>query len=256
MKITPRGVPLIVYLLKLQCQAFIVREILVNEPVTFPCTCSGNWPVVLWTRFIPSKAVIAKCHSRTCWIEQHCQKRCAVSGDTSTGNFSIMIRSAAYNDAGSYRCTCDGDPVTEVKLKVYVPTVVQAFEGENVTLPCYGDTQQGVKDVKWRKGGLMFLLYTHENRSVTTEEASAGRFMMSVEGFLDGDLSLHISSVHRTDAGFYQCLIHDESREGEPRAVLLKIEGLQQLTTNGSEVAVLAVAVLAVLLGLSLQASV
>lgn len=57
---------------------------------------------------------------------------------------------------------------------------------------------------------------------MTTEEASPGRFMMSAEGFLDGDLSLHISSVHQSDARFYECLIHDESQEGEPRAVSLK----------------------------------
>lgn len=49
--------------------------------------------------------------------------------------------------------------------------------------------------------------------------------MMSVEGFQDGDLSLHINSVQQADAGFYQCLIHDESYEGDPRAVLLKVEG-------------------------------
>lgn len=75
------------------------------------------------------------------------------------------------------------------------------------------------------KDGRKFLLYTHENRSVTTEEATAGRFMMSVEGFLDGDLSLNISSVHQSDAGIYQCLINDETQEGEPRAVLLKVVG-------------------------------
>lgn len=60
---------------------------------------------------------------------------------------------------------------------------------------------------------------------MTTDEASESRFMMSVEGFLDGDLSLHIGSVRLSDAGVYQCLIHDESQDGEPRAVLLKVEG-------------------------------
>lgn len=102
-----------------------------------------------------------------------------------------------------------------------VPTFVKALEGENVTLPCYGDTRYDVKDVKWNKDGHRVLLYTPANRSVTTES----RFTMSVEGFLDGDLSLHISPVHPSDAGLYQCLIHDESQDGEPGAVLLKVEG-------------------------------
>ncbi|KAG7324806.1 hypothetical protein KOW79_011122 [Hemibagrus wyckioides] len=139
-------------------------------------------------------------------------------------------------------CSCNGQSVTEIKLKVIVPTFVKALEGENVTLPCYGDTRHDVKDVKWKKDGHRVLLYTPANRSVTTES----RFTMSVEGFLDGDLSLHISPVHPSDAGLYQCLIHDESQDGEPGAVLLKVEGLQQFTTNNSA----QVSVLHVLLGL------
>ncbi|XP_053541314.1 protein turtle-like [Ictalurus punctatus] len=232
-----KSVLMSVYLLLLQCHAFIVREIIVNEPVTFPCTCSGPCPVGRWTRFIPGNIVIAE--SRMCRSEQRYQKRFAVPGDQSRGDFSLKISSVAYNDAGSYRCSCNGESVTEVKLKVIVPTGVKAFEGENVILPCYGDTRQDVKDVKWKKDGQKVLLYTHANRSVTTDEASESRFMMSVEGFLDGDLSLHIGSVRLSDAGVYQCLIHDESQDGEPRAVLLKVEGLQELTTtNSAEVTV------------------
>ncbi|XP_058229119.1 uncharacterized protein LOC131342361 isoform X1 [Hemibagrus wyckioides] len=231
---------IVVYLLMQPCQTFIVREVLVNEPVTFPCTCSGNQSEVLWTRFIPRKADIATCHSQTCRIEQRCLRRFSVSGDASRGNFSMRISSVVYNDAGSYRCTCDKAVATEVKLRVYVPTVIKAIEGENITLPCYGLTHQSVKDVKWMKAGRLFLLFIH-NRSVTHEEASADRFMMSVEGFQDGDLSLHINSVQQSDAGFYQCLIHDEAYEGDPRAVLLKVEGIQPLTTTCNEVVILAV---------------
>lgn len=55
--------------------------------------------------------------------------------------------------------------------------------------------------------------------------ASGGRFAMSENGFKRGDLSLYITSVQKLDAGFYRCLIHDESRDGDPAAVLLKVEG-------------------------------
>ncbi|XP_027032088.1 uncharacterized protein LOC113661823 [Tachysurus fulvidraco] len=225
-------IPPIVYLLVLQCQAFTVREILVNEPVTFICTCAGNHSEVRWTRFIPSNDIIAACHNQICLIEQHWLTRFAISGNMSRGNFSMRISSVVYNDAGSYRCTCDKVLVTEVKLKVYVPTVIIAKEGETATLPCYGLTHQRVNDVKWKKAGQQFLLYTHENRSMTIEKALADRYMMSMEVFLDGDLSIHINSVQQSDTGFYQCLIHDESQEGEPRALLMKVERLQHLPTT------------------------
>ncbi|XP_060795227.1 cell surface A33 antigen-like [Neoarius graeffei] len=237
--LNPAFPALVSVLMLLQCQAFIFREITVNDPVTFPCTCSGNCPVVQWTRFIPNEAVIAE--SRMCHGEQY-DERFSVSGNTSRGNFSLTISSVAYNDAGSYRCSCNRNPVAEVKLKVIVPTVIKAFERENITLPCYGNTQHNVQDVTWKKDGQKVLLYTPANRSVTTAEASESRLMMSRKGFRDGCLSLHISSVHLSDAGLYQCLLHDESQDGDPEAVLLKVEGRQQLsTTNSNEVSVLCV---------------
>ncbi|KAL6464437.1 hypothetical protein MHYP_G00267540 [Metynnis hypsauchen] len=57
-----------------------------------------------------------------------------------------------------------------------------------------------------------------------TGEGFEDRFVLSQEAFPDGKLSLHITSVHLSDAGLYLCSIHEEFREGEPRAVLLKVQ--------------------------------
>ncbi|XP_047673221.1 CD226 antigen-like isoform X1 [Tachysurus fulvidraco] len=217
-----------IYLLMQQFQAFIVIESMVNEALTLPCNCSGNCPVVQWIRFIPDNVVIVQ--SWMCLKQENFNKRFTLPEDTSRGDFSLMISSVAYTDAGYYMCSCNEKSVTEVELKVIIATVVKAFEGKNVTLPCYGDTRQVVKDVKWKKDGHKVLLYTPANRWMTTQN----RFTMSVEGFLHGDLSLHICPVHLSDTGLYQCLIHDESQDGEPRAVLLKVEELQQFTTTNS----------------------
>ncbi|KAG7324804.1 hypothetical protein KOW79_011120 [Hemibagrus wyckioides] len=161
--VTEVKLKVIVYLLMEQCQAFIFRESMVNKPLTLPCSCSGNCPEVQWIRFVPDGTIVAQ--SGMCPKQQHSQSRYSVSGDTSRGDFSLTISSVAYNDAGSYMCSCNGQSVTEVKLKVIVPTFVKALEGENVTLPCYGDTQHDVKDVKWMKDGHRVLLYTPANRS-------------------------------------------------------------------------------------------
>ena len=96
---------------------------------------------------------------------------------------------------------------------------------ENVTLPCYGDTQRDAKDVQWKKDGQKVLLYNDWKRTMDTGEGFEDRFVLSKEAFPDGDLSLHITSVRHSDAGLYLCSIHEEFREGEPRAVLLKVEG-------------------------------
>lgn len=98
---------------------------------------------------------------------------------------------------------------------------MKGFEGENVTLPCYGDTREDANDVQWKKDGTLLLEYSY----AITDKASGGRFTGSNEGFLVGYLPLHINSVQLSDAGLYLCLIHGESREGDPRAVLLNVTG-------------------------------
>lgn len=75
--------------------------------------------MVEWTRFIPSSTRIAYCQRQTCQIEGRYEERFEVSRDTSGGNYFLRINAAAYNDGGSYKCTCNGDEVTDVKLKVY-----------------------------------------------------------------------------------------------------------------------------------------
>ncbi|XP_060713625.1 uncharacterized protein LOC132837783 [Tachysurus vachellii] len=211
------GILLIVWLSLMQSHAFLDISAVVGGPMTLPCTCSG---VVKWTIFSPIKASIAECHHGVCEIKSPFQKRFSFFGNTSSGNFSISISSTLYNDLGNYLCTCNGKDDSKVKLQVYDPRIVKATEGSNTTLPCYGDTRLDARDVQWKKEGEKLLEYAHAKPN----EASAGRFSVSQQGFQDGDLSLHISLVKLSDAGFYLCVIHGESREGDPRAVVLEVE--------------------------------
>ncbi|XP_062843014.1 uncharacterized protein LOC134301991 [Trichomycterus rosablanca] len=239
---------LLVYCSVLHCQGFSVIESIVNKSVTLPCQCSENTSEVQWWIFLPVTAVIIKYQNGKWQTKNGFQNRFTMLGDTSGGNFSMTISTTVYNNAGSYRCTCD-NKASEVKLNVYVPLVINARVGENVSLPCYGDTRRDAKDVKWKKNGQTVHQYTHQDKPETPEKAPEGRFMLSKEGFLDGDLSLYITSVDQSDAGLYLCFIHDESRNGEPSAVLLHVHEDQQSATP--DYCWYGVAVLALVLGLA-----
>ncbi|KAK3536899.1 hypothetical protein QTP86_027093, partial [Hemibagrus guttatus] len=207
-------------LLVMHSHTFPDISAIVDGPVSLPCNCSGD--KVEWTIFSPIKASIAECHHGVCEIKPPFNKSFSFLGNTSSGNFSISINSTRYNDLGMYRCTCNGKQVSGGKLHVYDPRIVTGVEGNITSLPCYGDTRLDAKDVQWKKDGKDLLEYTRAKPN----ETSAGRFSVSKQGFQDGDLSLHISSVNLSDAGFYLCLIHDESREGDPRAVVLKVKSV------------------------------
>ncbi|GAA6092542.1 uncharacterized protein LOC113661867 isoform X1 [Tachysurus ichikawai] len=221
------------FLIVTQSHVFPDISAVVGGPVSLPCTCSLE--KVIWKRFIifQIEASIAECHHGVCEIKSPFQKRFSFLGNTSSENFSMSINSTLYNDLGLYLCTCNGERVSEGKLQVYDPRIVKATEGSNATLPCYGDTRHDAKDVQWKKEGKKMLEYTYAKPN----EALASRFSVSQQGFQDGDLSLHISSVNLSDAGFYVCVIHGESREGDPRAVVLEVEKPQpehQPPTSGS----------------------
>ncbi|XP_076851738.1 uncharacterized protein LOC143503277 [Brachyhypopomus gauderio] len=214
---------LLFYLSQFTFSAFRVQEVLVGQTATlqFNMVCDEEDAEV--TRFIPDQTRIGGCVNGTCTVEDKFQKRLELAGNVKTGNISLLIRSAVYNDFGSYECKCGGN-TTEIKLKGFFPTVVTARELENVSLPCHGDTRRDARDVEWKKDGQRVVHYNRETDSVSYGRDFKDRFKMTPEGFEDGNLTLLITSVHASDAGLYQCTIHDESREGEPPAVLLKME--------------------------------
>lgn len=197
----------------------------VNEPVTLPCEMDGP-NGTKWTAIHPNTADISDCDRVPCSIKEPFRKRFSLSGDRTRGS-SLLISPVYYNDRGSYRCSCCGENA-DVKLKVFVPTVVKAHELENVLLPCYGDTRKEAKDLLWNKDKQLVLLYDDKTGNVTLGEGAEDRFSISPETFQGGDLSLNISSLRKTDAGLYLCSIHDESREGDPRAILLEVEEQNQ----------------------------
>ncbi|XP_052454685.1 uncharacterized protein LOC128014938 [Carassius gibelio] len=136
-------------------------------------------------------------------------------------NNSLFLKSAKYNDLGQYVCSRDGID-KHVNLEVVVPINVTSVELENVTLPCYADTQSDVRDVTWLHNEQKALHYTTDRGSIPGlgyEE----RVSLTEDGFRDGDVSLTITGVHQTDAGLYRCFVRDETAKGYPHAYMLHV---------------------------------
>ncbi len=94
----------------------------------------------------------------------------------------------------------------------------------NVTLPCYADTQSGVRDVTWLHYEQNALHYT-ENGATNPGDGYEDRVSLTEDGFRDGDVSLTITGVQKRDAGLYRCFVHDENTKGYPHAYMLHVNG-------------------------------
>lgn len=208
----------------LRCDSFPNIPAILNENVILSFNCSEQ--EVEFAIVSPIKTTIARCKNWTCEIDETFKKRFSILGDNSSKNYTMHISSTIYIDAGTYSCISDGVEVSSVKLHMYNPETVTAFEGENITLRCFGDTREMAKNVLWMKGVKKVLEYTFGK----SHEAPAGRFFMSNKSYQEGNLSLFIISTELSDAGLYRCFIHDESRDGDPRAVLLVV--IKQEPTN------------------------
>ncbi|XP_050965011.1 uncharacterized protein LOC127164904 isoform X3 [Labeo rohita] len=206
----------------MQTGAYSVSVVL-NHPTSLPCDCGEQ---VEWKKTFPIEATIAKCQKEKCIIEEHFQERFAVTPEK---NYSLFLTSAKYNDLGQYVCSCDGF-VKSVKLEVVVPINVTAVELENVTLPCYADTQRDVRDVTWLHNEQNVLHYT-ENGATNPGDDYEGRVSLTDDGFRDGDVSLTITGIQKRDAGLYRCFVHKENTKGEPHAYMLHVK--EKFTSAG-----------------------
>ncbi len=99
-----------------------------------------------------------------------------------------------------------------------------AVELGNITLPCYADTQSGVRDVTWLHNEQDALHYT-ANGATNPGDGYEDRVSLTEDGFRDGDVSLTITGVQKRDAGLYRCFVHDENTKGYPHAYMLHVNG-------------------------------
>ncbi|KAL1273554.1 hypothetical protein QQF64_026368 [Cirrhinus molitorella] len=190
-------------------------SVVLNHPTSLPCGCKEK---VVWSKTVPIEATVAECQKKNCVIMERFKERFTVMHEE---NYSLFLKSAKYNDLGQYMCSCDGF-VRQVKLEVVVPVNMTAVELGNITFPCYADTQRDVRDVMWLHNEQKVLHYT-VNGATKPGYVYEGRVSLPDDGFRDGDVSLTITGVQRTDAGLYRCFLHDETIEGYPHAYMLHV---------------------------------
>ncbi|XP_052413776.1 uncharacterized protein LOC127958814 isoform X13 [Carassius gibelio] len=199
--------------------------VVLNQRASLPC-CSGE--KVVWRKTVPIEATVAECLKQKCIVKDPFQERFAVKSEK---NHSLFLNPAKYNDLGQYECSCDGF-IKLIKLDVVVPMNMTVEELGNVTLPCYADTQSGVRDVTWLHNEQNALHYTTDRGSIPGlgyEE----RVSLTEDGFRDGDVSLTITGVHQTDAGLYRCFVQDETDRGYPHAYMLHV--IKKFTSAGGD---------------------
>ncbi|XP_076839233.1 uncharacterized protein LOC143484421 isoform X3 [Brachyhypopomus gauderio] len=160
--------------------------------------------------------------------------------EDSEGSFSLTLTDVVMSDAGLYECVWQGRRVlTTVTLNVLSPPFPNArivvAEGEDVTLPCFG---QIPKDQPWEKIHVRWL----KNDKVVLFLDSGGSFMhvssfrlslSSMEDVTRGNFFLSIKSARVSDQGVYKCLYKDDSetlRSGDPETYALIVTAFETST--------------------------
>ncbi|KAK2903508.1 hypothetical protein Q8A67_008221 [Cirrhinus molitorella] len=188
-----------------------IQSKLLNQPFTFPGNAS-DCNHAEWRKILPKDATIATCKKRMCMPEKGFEDEFRCEDN------HLLLKSANYNDKGSYEFICDGDK-TQIKLDVLYAPNVSAVEMDNITLNCYAENAE---DVTWLHNNKN-VMHSKMDGSMNSSKDYEGRASLEKDWFKTGDLSLTITGVHKADAGTYRCFADDETVKGNPHAYVLHV---------------------------------
>lgn len=183
-------------------------SVLVNQRATLFRNASSCENAELIKSY-PTKATIATCNKHLCAPEEDFQEKIDFE-DTSN---NLVFKLAKYNDWGTYEFICNGKKHF-VRLDVLVAENKTARPSSNITLKCFA---KNAKDVTWICDGKR-VLHCKKNESPSFGEGFESRVSLNEGCFEDGDCSLTLTAVSKTDSGLYRCFADDESTEGSPHA--------------------------------------
>ncbi|XP_051574232.1 uncharacterized protein LOC127452643 isoform X2 [Myxocyprinus asiaticus] len=188
-----------------------------DQQVVFSCNTS-SCENAEWRKTFITEATIGKCHKQRCTIEEGFQEKFTFT-DNKEG---LLLISAKYSDLGTYECICDGTKHF-VKLDILPALNITAAELEIITLWCYAND---AKDVTWLRDDERVLHFTINGFTVHGKGFES-RVSLKDGCFKNGDLSLTMTGIRKTDAGLYRCFVNDETTKGYPHTYMLYVNEKQ-----------------------------
>ncbi|KAG5849569.1 hypothetical protein ANANG_G00112330 [Anguilla anguilla] len=202
----------------------------VGDSLTLPCHGDPSRDVE-W-RFqqyeYPDWLLVAELHTGSFSPGSGFQGRVESFHLTDPGNYSLTLSPLEYSDLGFYECRYkDETIISDVKLNVFVPSLVSVEMGMSVSLPCFGITNNrahaGDLDILWKRGGEN-VFQLHKN-TITYRPEFENRASVSPEQALYGHMSLTIRQTRFSDEGDYQCFYNSPKERGKPDSVRLIVTG-------------------------------
>ncbi|XP_043117085.1 uncharacterized protein LOC122360496 isoform X3 [Puntigrus tetrazona] len=192
------------------CQSIRSDFVLLNQPYPFPGNASGCRQAE-WRKTNPT-ANIATYQNQACTTSEGLEEEYRCEDN------HLLLKSAKFNDAGSYEFICNWD-IISIRLDVLYAQDVSAVETENIILNCYAHSTE---DVTWLHNKKI-ILHVKMNGSASFSKDYEGRVSVKKSCFKTGDFSLTIARVLKEDAGTYRCFVDDETKKGIPQASVLHV---------------------------------
>ncbi|XP_023254523.1 uncharacterized protein LOC111649016 [Seriola lalandi dorsalis] len=193
-------------------------QVLLGESATFPATrnCSKENAELIHRSCDKCTRPVAR-YQDGAWSPEPDYKNRVDQGDT------VTLNNTNINDSGLYELTCNE---TATELDVVPFHVVQAAEGQTVTLQCHHvTTNKTVECAWWEKDGKRVFGTNFSSCEIKPEAGFEGRVSLADEALKRGNFSVTVRQVRQEDGGVYRCYVQVDGKKerGIPAATRLTV---------------------------------